>query len=169
MQTSDLTHAASTAANQSRSFISNQLDARSTQLGDTISSAAGDLRKIAENLRSSETVSGTADFATRGADAIDRVAAYLRSADGDRLLGDIENFTRRQPWTIAVASLTAGLAASRFLKASSSRRYRSSYGNSDGSSPTTSYGDSYGTSSGTSYSTSGEMAGRTGGYSGYDG
>jgi hypothetical protein len=154
MQTSDLTQAASNAATQSRSFISNQLDARSTQLGDTISSAAGDLRRIAEDLRSSETVSGTADFATRGADAIDRVAGYLRSADGDRLLADIENFTRRQPWTIAVASLTAGFAASRFLKASSSRRYRSSYDST--------YGTSYGSSS---YGTTGQ----TGGYTGYDG
>jgi hypothetical protein len=124
MQTSDLTQAPSHAAAQSRSFISNQLDARSTQLGSTISSMAGDLRKIADDLRSSETVSGSAELANRGADAIERVGSYLRDADGDRLLSDMEEFTRRQPWTIAAAALAAGFAASRVLKASSSRRYR---------------------------------------------
>jgi hypothetical protein len=124
MHTSDLTQAASGAGARSRSFISNQLDVRSTQLGNAISSTAGDLRKVANDLRSSETVSGTAELANRGADAIEGVGSYLRDADGDRLLNDIEEFTRRQPWTIAAAALAAGFAASRVLKASSSRRYR---------------------------------------------
>jgi hypothetical protein len=128
MHTTDLKQTASDAVSQSRSFISDQLDSRSTQIGETISSTAGDLRRIADELRSSETVAGGADLATRGADAIDKMGRYLQQADGDQLIADLEHFARQQPWAVAAAALTAGFAASRVLKASSSRRYRTAYG-----------------------------------------
>jgi hypothetical protein len=127
MQTSDIQAAATDAARQSRSFISGQLDARSTQVGSGISSTAGDLRRIADELKSSETVSGAADLAYRGADAIDRVGQYLQRADGDTLLADAEEFARQRPWVVAVAARGAGFAASRVLKASSRQRYRAGY------------------------------------------
>jgi hypothetical protein len=120
--------AASDAATQSRSFISHQLDTRSTQIGETISSTAGDLRRIADELRSNETVPGSADLATRGADAIEHIGSYLQNSDGDRLIADLEGFARRRPWVVAVSALAGGFAASRVLKASSTRRYRSTYG-----------------------------------------
>ena len=127
METKDIKSAASDAATRSRSFISSQLDDRSTQIGNSISSTAGDLRKIADELRSSETVSGTAGVADRGADALDKVGTYLKSTDGDQLLADAETFARERPWAIAVGALAAGFAASRLLKSSSVRRYRSTY------------------------------------------
>jgi hypothetical protein len=126
MDTSDLKSAASDAAATSRSYVSGQIGDRSTQLGTAISSTAGDLRRIADELRTSETVSGTADFADRGADVIDRVGTYLVSADGDQLIADAEAFARQRPWAVAVAALAAGFAASRVLKASSAQRYRKS-------------------------------------------
>jgi hypothetical protein len=55
----------------------------------------------------------------------DDLGSYLKSADADRILGDVEDFARRRPWLTAAAGALAGLAASRFLKASSSRRYGS--------------------------------------------
>lgn len=124
----NLQQTASDAATQSRSFISNQLDTRSSQIGETISSTAGDLRRIADELRSSETVPGSADLALRGADAIDNVGSYLQNADGDQLIADLENFARQRPWAVAVAALAGGFAVSRVLKSSSTRRYRSTYG-----------------------------------------
>jgi hypothetical protein len=133
MNTTDLKQTAAEAASTSRSFISAQLDSRSTQIGTTISSTAGDLRRIADELRSSETVAGSADLANRGADAIDRIGQYLQSANGDQLIADAETFARERPWAVALAALTAGFAASRVLKASSAQRYRSTYrGASDG-------------------------------------
>ena len=41
------------------------------------------------------------------------------------MLHDAEDFARRRPWAVAGIGLIAGLAASRFLKASSERRYDS--------------------------------------------
>ena len=125
MQTSNLSEAATQARERSRSFISAQLDDRSTQIGATISSTAGDLRRIADELRSSETVTGSADLANRGADTIDRFGSYLQAADGDQLIADAEAFARERPWAVALAALAAGFAASRVLKAASSQRYRS--------------------------------------------
>ena len=57
---------------------------------------------------------------------MDRLGEYLQRADGDELLRDVERFARRRPWMIAGLGLLGGLAASRFLKASSERRYSGS-------------------------------------------
>ncbi len=124
MQSSDLKSVASDAASKSRSFISAQLDDRSTQIGTTVSATAGDLRRIADELRTNETVPGSADLAERGATFIDRIGTYLTDADGEQLIADAENFARQRPWVVAGAALVAGFAASRVLKASSIQRYR---------------------------------------------
>ena len=48
---------------------------------------------------------------------------YLKRSDGDTILRDVEDFGRRQPWAVIAGGVVLGFAASRFLKASSSRRY----------------------------------------------
>jgi hypothetical protein len=58
------------------------------------------------------------------ADRAESFGSYLRHANGERLLADVEAFARRQPWLVAAGGLALGFAASRFLKASSSRRYQ---------------------------------------------
>ena len=59
------------------------------------------------------------------ADRVERLGGYLERTSGDELLRDAEDFARRRPWMVAGFGLVAGLAASRFLKASSERRYES--------------------------------------------
>ena len=72
-------------------------------------------------------VAGVTDAA---AERVERLGAYLERVSGDELLRDAEDFARRRPWMVAGMGLLAGFAASRFLKASSERRYavRSSTG-----------------------------------------
>jgi ElaB/YqjD/DUF883 family membrane-anchored ribosome-binding protein len=123
---SDIQSFAANTAGQSKSFITGQLDERSTQLGKSISSTASDLRRIADDLQGSETVAGTANLANRGADTIERIGSYLQEADGEQLITDAETFARDRPWAVAAVALTAGFAAARVLKASSTRRYRTS-------------------------------------------
>ena len=60
------------------------------------------------------------------ADQVEQLGGYLERASGDQLLRDAEDFARRRPWMVAGIGLVAGLAASRFLKASSERRYGAS-------------------------------------------
>ena len=51
---------------------------------------------------------------------------WLEDSDGDQILGDVEDFARRNPWAVALGGLALGFAASRVLRASSGDRYQSS-------------------------------------------
>src|SRR5215211_5161966 len=115
------------ALGQARGRLSDQVDQRSTEAGERIAGTAGDVRSIAQELRS-QGKDAPANLAEQVASQADRVGDYLKGASGDRILRDVEDFARRQPMLVAAASLALGFAASRFLKASSSRRYESSYG-----------------------------------------
>ena len=114
------------AMGQARGRISDQVDQRSTQAGERIAGTASDVRSIADELRS-QGKDAPANLAEQVASQADRVGDYLKGASGDRILRDAEDFARRQPMLVAAASLALGFAASRFLKASSSRRYESGY------------------------------------------
>jgi hypothetical protein len=112
------------ALGQARSRLRDQIDQRSTQAGEQVQSTAQDVRSLAEQLRGQgkDTPAGVAE---QVADRAESFGSYLRDADGERLLRDVEDVARRQPWLVAAGGLALGFAASRFLKASSSRRYQS--------------------------------------------
>jgi hypothetical protein len=114
------------AVGQARGRLSDQVDQRSTQAGERIAGTAGDVRSIAQELRS-QGKDAPANLAEQIAGQADRVGDYLKGASGDRILRDVEDFARRQPLLVAAGGLALGFAASRFLKASSSRRYESRY------------------------------------------
>ena len=114
------------ALGQARGRLSDQVDQRSTEAGERIAGTASDVRSIADELRS-QGKDAPANLAEQLAGQADRVGDYLKGASGDRILRDVEDFARRQPMLVAAASLALGFAASRFLKASSSRRYESGY------------------------------------------
>lgn len=108
------------AAEQARS----QVDSRSTQLGEQIGSFGEALRKAAEQL-GNEGKDGGASAASKTADQVERLAGYLSDSDSDRFLGDAERFGRQRPWVAGGIGAALGFVASRFLKASSERRYES--------------------------------------------
>jgi len=114
------------AVGQARGRISDQVDQRSTQAGERVAGTASDVRSIAEELRN-QGKDAPANLAEQVANQADRVGDYLKEASGDRLLRDVEDFARRQPMLVAAGGLVLGFAASRFMKASSSRRYESGF------------------------------------------
>jgi hypothetical protein len=111
------------ALGQGRSRLRDQIDQRSTQAGEQVQSTAQDVRSMAEQLRG-QGKDTPARVAEQVADRAESFGSYLRDADGERLLRDVEDVARRQPWLVAAGGLALGFAASRFLKASSSRRYQ---------------------------------------------
>jgi hypothetical protein len=142
MQT-DVRETAQNAMNQGKSFVTQQIDDRTTQIGQQVGAVADELRKVGDQLRASGPAGLAADYVDQGAEFVDRIGRYLQDADTDRLMGDLENIARQQPWAVAAGALVLGFAASRFLKTSSARRYReglesdatygsSSYGGGDG-------------------------------------
>jgi hypothetical protein len=48
---------------------------------------------------------------------------YIKRSDGDAILREVERFGRDNPWAVMAGGVVLGIAASRFLKASGSRRY----------------------------------------------
>src|SRR3954447_9133437 len=114
------------AAGQARGRVSEQVDQRSTQAGEQVSSTAEDVRTIAQQLRE-QGKEQPAKLAEQAAQRADQLGDYLKRADGAAILHDIEDFGRRQPWAVMFGGLAAGFLASRFLKASSTRRYESGY------------------------------------------
>jgi hypothetical protein len=111
------------ALGQARSRLRDQIDQRSTQAGEQVQSTVLDVRSMAEQLRG-QGKDTPARVAEQVADRAESFGSYLRDADGERLLRDVEDVARRQPWLVAAGGLALGFAASRFLKASSSRRYQ---------------------------------------------
>ena len=112
------------ATGEARSRLSEQVDQRSTQAGERISSTGSDLRSVGQELRK-QGKDTPARFADQAADRVERVGSYLGQSDADRILRDVEDFGRRQPLAVLAGGMVLGIAAARFLKASSSRRYGS--------------------------------------------
>jgi hypothetical protein len=111
------------AGAKAQDMLREQVGQRSTQAGEKVSGTAGDLRSVGEELRNQgkETPARLADQA---AERTEQLGSYLSESDADRLLSDLEEFGRRRPWAALAGGLVAGMAAARFLKASSQNRYR---------------------------------------------
>jgi hypothetical protein len=112
------------AAGQAREQARTQIDQRTTQAGEQIATQASDVRTVAEELRK-QGKDKPAQIADQFADRTEKLGSYLKDADADKLLKDVEDFGRRQPLALALGGLAAGLFASRFLKASSQQRFES--------------------------------------------
>jgi len=115
--------AAEQAKHQTREQLREQIDTRTTEAGEQLSSAAQAIRRASEQLRT-EGNARAANLVDTVADRGEQLGSYLTRTDGNGLLQDVEDFTRRQPWLMATAGALAGFLASRFVKASSGNRYQ---------------------------------------------
>jgi ElaB/YqjD/DUF883 family membrane-anchored ribosome-binding protein len=114
--------------------LRDQFDQRSSQAGSRVRSLAEALRRSGDEMRS-EGDANAGQLSGQAADRIERLASYLEQKNGDELMRDVESFARRRPWLLAGLGILAGVATSRFMKASSEQRY-SSYRRSDKQWPT---------------------------------
>jgi hypothetical protein len=105
--------------------LKEQVDERSTQAGQQVNTVADDVRSVAGELRN-QGKDKPAQYAEQAAERVQSVGQWLERSDGDQILSDVESFARRNPWAVAAGGLVLGFAASRFLKASSTERYRAS-------------------------------------------
>lgn len=112
-------------ARQAKRTVRDQVDQRSTQAGERVATTAQDIRTVGEELRN-QGKDQPAKLADQAAERAERLGDYLQRSDGDRILRDVEDFGRQRPWAVIAGGLALGFAASRFLKASSSRRYEES-------------------------------------------
>ncbi len=108
---------------KAQDMLREQVDQRSTQAGEKVSGTAGDLRSVGEELRS-QGKETPAKLADQAAERTEQIGSYLAESDADRLLSDLEEFGRRRPWAVLAGGVVVGIAAARFLKASSQSRYQ---------------------------------------------
>jgi len=111
---------------QAGSRLRDEVNSRSTQAGEQVVPMADALRSTGEQLRS-QGKEPHAKLADGAADRVERLGTYLTELDGDSLLRDVENFGRQRPWILGLGGAAIGFFASRFLKASSSRRYQAEF------------------------------------------
>jgi hypothetical protein len=105
------------AQTQAKSAIANRKDQAVDQLGGV----AQMFRTTGNELRNQNKES-FAQYADKVADQVERVSSYLEERDVDQLLGEAENFARRQPELFLGGAFIVGLLVGRFIKSSSERR-----------------------------------------------
>lgn len=115
---------ASELREQGSTRLRSEFDQRSSQAGSQARSLAEALRRSGSDL-DSQGNGNAARLTGQAADRIERVGSYLEQTSGDDLMQEIEAFARRRPWMLAGVGMVAGIAAARFMKASSERRYDS--------------------------------------------
>ncbi len=125
----DTTEAAKDKAREATSQASDQartqVDDKSTQAGEQLQDRADSLHAVGDEMRErgDDTFAQVAD---RVAGWTEDAARYLRDADADRMLGDVEAYARRQPWAVAAGGALLGFAASRVVRAGTDRRRQTS-------------------------------------------
>jgi hypothetical protein len=85
--------------------------------GDRIRGVATQLRNVSDSLREDDPLAS--ELAERASRGIEGVAQYVSSASAQSLIRDTEQLARRQPALFFGGAFLLGLAAGRFLKASS--------------------------------------------------
>jgi hypothetical protein len=118
---------ASEAKVRTREQLRAQIDTRSNETGEQMTSTASALRQTAQRLRT-EQREPQAKVLEQIAERTERFGRYLTETDGDRMLRDVERIARRRPWLVAGAGTVLGFLAARFTKASSSSRYEENGG-----------------------------------------
>jgi ElaB/YqjD/DUF883 family membrane-anchored ribosome-binding protein len=113
---------ASDLREQASARIREQVDQRSTEVGSQARSLAEALRRSGSDLQS-EGSGNAAQLTSQVAERVERIGGYLEDVRGEDVMRDIESFARRRPWMLAGFGLLAGVAAARFMKASSEQRY----------------------------------------------
>lgn len=108
---------AKTTLRDARDRAGSGLDDGRRRAADQIGGIGGAFHRTSEQLRN-EDQAKFADIADSLGRQVDRVADYLRDADGRAMARDIENLARRQPALVFAGAFALGVVAARFLKSS---------------------------------------------------
>ena len=110
------------AKSAARNALTQQIDQRSTQVGQQLREVAEAFRRTGRGLQS-EGNTAPARLVEGVSDRAERLGSYLEGSSSNRLLHDVEHYGRRNPWLVIAGGMALGIAASRLLKASSTSRF----------------------------------------------
>jgi hypothetical protein len=104
-----------------RGWMQQEADQRTTAVASQARTIADAMRQTSSKL-SDDGQPQAARVTGTVAERVEQLAGYLEQADGERLMNDVQDLARRNPWAFAAAGLVVGFAASRFMKASRSNQ-----------------------------------------------
>lgn len=96
-----------------------RLDKQKEHAVDELTSVAGSVRQMGEQLKSPEhgaVAQYAAQYGDMAADQLQQVAGYLRQHDVKQLVREVEGFARREPVLFTGGAFLLGLIGARFLK-----------------------------------------------------
>ena len=97
------------------------LSERKSLVAGQFTNISGAIRRAADKLHDTDS-KFIADYVDRAADKVDDVGRYIDEHDLRDVMEDVGVVARRQPLLFAGGMFLAGLAAARFLKASTGER-----------------------------------------------
>ena len=114
---------ATTGTNRGEGGIQDQVHEKANEVRDQASEQVRKAGGQARDRAREQGKDGPARIADQVAERAERAGSWMKESDAERILGDVEDFARSNPWAVAAGGLALGFVASRVLKASSSRRY----------------------------------------------
>jgi hypothetical protein len=109
---------ASNIAGQAGNKITSRLDAQKDRAAEGLSSIAQALRQTSQQLREQNQQSAAHEYLDSATNQVDRVVNYVRSTDVRGMVGQVEQFARREPVLFFGGAFVLGLLGVRFLKSS---------------------------------------------------
>lgn len=106
---------------QAKQQAQSQISTRKDQAANSIDSLASALRQTGKDLQEQDqgTVAG---FVDQAASQLDRFSNYLQNRDINQIVGEVEDFARREPALFVGGAFLLGLIGARFLKSSPPQR-----------------------------------------------
>jgi hypothetical protein len=92
-----------------------QADRGLDQAASGVETVAATIRRVSADIATDQPQ--IAEFASSAADQAAALAGYLRENDVRQIVGNVENYARRQPLLFVGGAFLLGIAASRFIKA----------------------------------------------------
>jgi hypothetical protein len=92
-----------------------QADRGLDQAASGVETVADSIRRVSADMEINQPQ--IAEFASTAADQAEALAGYLRENDVRQIIGNVEDFARRQPLLFVGGAFLLGMAASRFIKA----------------------------------------------------
>lgn len=108
---------ASEVTEQAKDKVNATIGAQKEKTAGSIAGVADALRQSGRSLRENDTAV-PAEYVDRAAEQIERIGNYVRNRTLGQLVGDAEEFARREPAIFFGGAFALGLLAARFLKSS---------------------------------------------------
>lgn len=108
-------------AGQAKQQVNSRLTTQKDLAAQSLGGVAQALRTTGQQLREQDQA-GMTGYIERIADEVERFSGYIGQRDVGELLGDVEQFARRQPTLFLGGAFVLGLLGARFLKSSAPQR-----------------------------------------------